>query len=116
MLSNSKFNKFIQQIPLRDAQRDSSAGPVSIKGQAFGLAFYADTRAHSVFLRAMALHSTCWGVSMKWEGFGTMGSVVRPSSTVSNRPPITKSRGKKCLWYAAPVRIAKMSVLKYSEL
>jgi hypothetical protein len=33
MLSNSKFNKFIQQIPLRDAQRYASAGPVNIKAR-----------------------------------------------------------------------------------
>jgi hypothetical protein len=63
--SNSQFNKLPVESPLRDAQRDSSAGPVSIKGQAFGLAFYADTRVHSVFLRAMALHSTCGAGSRK---------------------------------------------------
>jgi hypothetical protein len=77
--SNSKFNKFVRQIPLRDAQRYASAGPVSKKGQAFGLAFFADTRAHSVFLRAMALHSTCGAVSKKLEGFKTKALVVQPS-------------------------------------
>jgi hypothetical protein len=47
IVSNSNFNKFARQSPLRYAQRDASAGPVSKKGQAFGLAFFADTRAHS---------------------------------------------------------------------
>jgi hypothetical protein len=77
--SNSKFNKFVQQIPLRDAQRYASAGPGSIKGQAFGLAFYAATRAHSAVVRAMALHSTCGAVSKKLEGFKTIALVVQPS-------------------------------------
>jgi hypothetical protein len=49
--SNSKFNKLPGKFPLRDAQRYASAGPGSKKGQAFGLASFAATRAHSVFLR-----------------------------------------------------------------
>jgi hypothetical protein len=65
------YIKLSIKSPLRDAQRYASAGPVSIKGQAFGLPFYADTRAHSVFLRAMALHSTCWAGLAKWGGFGS---------------------------------------------
>jgi hypothetical protein len=63
--SNSQFNKLSIESPLRDAQGYASAGPVNKKGQAFGLAFFVATRAHSVFLRGMAVHSTCWGVFWK---------------------------------------------------
>jgi hypothetical protein len=43
------------------------------------LAFFAATRAHSGFLRAMALHSTCGAVSKKLEGFKTKALVIKPS-------------------------------------
>jgi hypothetical protein len=45
--SNSEFNKLSIESPLRNAQRYASAGPVNKKGQAFGLAFFVATRAHS---------------------------------------------------------------------
>jgi hypothetical protein len=55
LLQQFLIQSIVYQIPLRYAQINASAGPVSIKGQAFGLAFYADTRAHSAGLRAMAV-------------------------------------------------------------
>jgi hypothetical protein len=75
--SNSKFTKFVQQSPLRDAQRNASAGPVNKKGQVFGLAFFVATRAHSFVSPCDGASQHLWGRSMKLEGFTTKALVVR---------------------------------------
>jgi hypothetical protein len=80
------IQSIVRQIPLRDAQRDASAGPVSKKGQAFGLAFFAATRAHSAFLRAMAVPAVVGEFFGNCEGLYTKNKVIAEAP----RPPTKK--------------------------
>jgi hypothetical protein len=100
------YIKLSIKSPLRDAQRDASAGPDSKKGQAFGLAFFADTRAHSVFLRAMAVHSSCGASLVKWGGFGNRGLGVQPSYFSGNMYLLPISAA----FTIAAIKLARMNV------